>query len=812
MLNDFRYAFRQLIKSPGFSLLAIVTLALGIGANSAIFSVIETVLLRSLPFPNADRLTMVWSSAPQHPGDNRQVHSYPDYADLRTRNHTFSALAAFTTTSVIWGSGDHAEDVSGIAATSDLFDALGTQPMVGRGFSRAEDEQGAPVTVLIGFDFWQRHYGGDANVIGKETLIQGRNGTIIGVMPRGWKFPIQHENVDFVVSLVPFISSSSQNLIPRRGAHFLSIVGSLKPGVDLRTANADLQTIAGQLAQQYPDNDAGRSEHVVPLQADVVGDVRPALLILSAAVALVLLIACANVANLFLARAASREHEIAIRTALGATRFQIVRQLLIETLLLALIGGAAGLILGSWTIDLLRANGPADLPRLDQLHINGTVVAFTFSVAALTSLVFGLVPALQASRPEVENALKDAGRGSSAVRGNRLRSAFVVAQVALSLVLLVGAGLLIRSFAQMRAVQPGFEPKGVTAFWQSLPKTHYGEPEKKTQFFDQLLPKLAAIPGVQEVGMVSPLPFSGDTSSRTFTIVGREAPAAGMEPAAAILLTNGNYFRTMRIPLLKGRTFNDRDRADSPRVMMINQSFAEKFFGKDNPLGQRLNIGNDLEKKLPPREIIGVVGSTKHASLAEPETPEFYIPFAQEPDSFTEIVLRTGSPVPVGLETAIRRLVHEIDSQQFVPSARPLTKLIGQTLAQIRFNTALLGAFGAIAILLAAVGIYGVIAYNVTQRTREIGIRMALGAQKRQMLAMILRQSLTMAAIGISIGLAGALAATRLLGALLFGVAATDLLTYGGVILLLAIAAFFAGLLPARRAMRVDPVVALRYE
>jgi putative ABC transport system permease protein len=812
MLHDLRYAFRQLIKSPGFTFVAVLTLALGIGANSAIFSVIDAVLLRSLPFPNADRITMVWATAPQHPGDNRQVHSYPDYADLRTRNHTFAALAAYATTAAIWGSGDEAEDVSGIAATADLFDVLGTQPLLGRGLSRADEKPGTPVTVVIGFDFWQRHYGGDPNVVGKEALVQGRPSIVVGVMPRGWKFPIQHENVDYIASAVPLFSSGSQNLIPRRGAHFLLIVGSLKPGVDLRTATADLQTIAAQLAQQYPDNDAGRSEHVVPLQADLVGDVRPALLILSAAVALVLLIACANVANLFLARAASREHEIAIRSALGASRFQIVRQLLVETLFLALLGGAAGLILGSWTIDLLRANGPADLPRLDQLYINSTVVAFTFGIASLTSLIFGLVPALQASRPEVEKALKDARRGSSGARGNRLRSAFVVAQFALSLVLLVAAGLLIRSFAQLRAVQPGFEPNGVIAFWQSLPKARYAEPKRKVQFFDRLLPKLAAIPGVEEVAMVAPLPFGGDNTSRTFTIVGHEPPAQGMEPAASNLLTNENYFRTMRIPLLSGRTFNDRDGADSTRVMMINQSFAKKFFGKENPLGQRVNVGNDSEKGLPPREIIGVVGSTKRGSLAEPETPEFYVPFAQEPDGFMEIVLRTGSSAPAGLEASIRRTVHEIDSQQFVPSARPLLKLIGQTLAQIRFNTALLGAFAALAVTLAAVGIYGVIAYNVTQRTREIGIRMALGAQQRQMLTMILRQSLTMAAIGIGVGLLGACAATRLLSALLFGVGTTDLPTFAAVITLLGAAALFAALLPARRAMKVDPVIALHYE
>ena len=552
MLTDLRYAFRQLIKSPAFSLLAILTLALGIGANSAIFSVIETVLLRSLPFPNADRLTMVWATAPQRPGSEREVHSYPDYVDLRARNHTFSALAAFTTTSAIWGSGVGAEDVSGVAATADLFDVLGTQPLLGRGFARADEEPGAPLLVVIGFDFWQRHFGGDPNVIGQQALLQGRTCTITGVMPRGWKFPIQHENVDYVAALAPLFSSASENFLPRRGAHFLAIVGCLKPGVDLRTANADLQTIAGQLAQQYPDTDAGRREHAVRLQADLVGDVRPALLILTAAVAFVLLIACANVANLFLARAASREQEIAIRTALGASRFQIVRQLLIETLLLALLGGVAGLMLGSWSIDLLRANGPADLPRLDQLHINGAVVAFTFAIASLTSLIFGLVPALQASRPEVERALKDASRGSSGVRGNRLRSAFVVAQVALSLVLLVAAGLLIRSFAQLRAVQPGFEPNGVVAFWQSLPRARYAESEKKTQFFDRLLPKLASVPGVEEIGMVSPLPFGGDLSSRTFTIVGREARLRGWNRPPRISRLTEVTFERCAFPCSKG--------------------------------------------------------------------------------------------------------------------------------------------------------------------------------------------------------------------------------------------------------------------
>ena len=812
-MTDLRYAFRQLIKSPGFTLVAVLTLALGIGANSAIFSVIDAVLLRSLPFPDPSRLTMIWATAPQHPGDDRQVHSYPDYLDLRAQNHTFAALAAYTSASTIWGTGEDSADVPGLAATSDIFAVLGTKPLLGRGFSRADEEPGAARVVVISYRFWQRRFAGDPNVIGKEIRSADHDYTITGVMPRGWKFPVQHEEVDYIAPLQPLFSGSSVDYLTHRGAHFLSVVGRLKPGVDLRTATADLQTIAAQLAKQYPDTNAGRTERAVDLQSDVVGDVRPALLVLTAAVALVLLIACANVANLFLARAAGREREIAIRTALGASRFQIVRQLLIETLLLALLGAAAGLLLAWWSTDALVAMGPADLPRLDEIRVNGAVVAFTFGIALLTSLIFGLIPALQASRPEVEQSLKEASRGSTGgARSQRLRSTFVVAQFALSLVLLVGAGLLIRSFASLSAVKPGFDPDGVLTFWQALPKARYSGPEQQVQFFDKLLPKLKSLPGIENAGMVSPLPFSGDDQHRTFTIVGQPAPPQGMEPSASRLTTDGNYFRTMRIPLQSGRSFDARDTGKSTPVMMINAAFAEKYFGDKNPLGQRVNIGAGPANGAPPREIIGVVGTAKHGSLAEPESPEFYVPFAQDPDSYMDIVVRTSAATSSGVESMIRRTVHEIDSQQFVPEIRPLSSLISRTLSQTRFNTALLGAFAAVAILLAAVGIYGVIAYNVAQRTKEIGIRMALGAQQRQMLTMILRQSLTMAAIGIVVGLVGAFVATRLLSALLFGVGTTDLLTYGAVVLLLGAAALLAVFFPARRAMKVNPVIALRYE
>ena len=771
IMNDLRYAIRQLIKSPGFTFVAVLTLALGIGANSAIFSVIDTVLLRALPFPNPDRLAMVWASAPQHPGENRQVHSYPDYLDLREQNHTFAALAAYTTASTIWGTGENSEDVPGLAATSDIFTVLGTQPLFGRGFSRDDDKPEAAKVVVIGYSFWQRHFAGDPNIIGKQVIVANKTYTITGVMPRDWKFPIQKDNVDYIAPLLPMFSGETPNYITRRGAHFLPIVGRLKPSVDLRTATADLQTISAQLAKQYPDTDAGRTERAVPLQSDLVGDVRPALLVLVAAVALVLLIACANVANLFLARAAAREREIAIRSALGAKRFQIVRQLLIETSLLALLGGAAGLFLAWWSTDALVAMGPSDIPRLNEIRVNGVVIAFTFGIAMLTTLIFGSVPALQASRPQLEQSLREASRGSTGgVRSHRLRFAFVVSQFALSLVLLVGAGLLIRSFAELRSVQPGFDARGVVTFWQALPKARYSEVDQQTQFFDKLRSKLASLPGIESAGMVSPVPFSGNDQGRTFTVVGKPPPAQGLEPSASLLTTNGTYFRTMRIPLKKGRTFDARDRKDSTSVVLINDTFAQKYFPNENPIGQRLDIGGRVAEGKPACEIIGVVGAAKHGSLAEANTPEFYLPFAQNPDRYMDVVVRTGQPAPTGLETMLRRSVLELDAQQFVPEMKPLSQLVSQTLSQSRFNTGLLAVFAAVAIVLAAVGIYGVIAYNVAQPTKEIGIRMALGAQRQQTLLMILRESLTRQVTGIGVGLLGAFAATRLLTALLFGV------------------------------------------
>ena len=813
MITDLRYALRMLIKFPGFSIIAIVTLALGIGANSAIFSVINTVLLRPLPFAHPEQLAAIWSSAPQRPGNQHEVHSYLDFVDLRDKNHTLASMAAYTGAGMIFGEGDDAADVAGLAATSDIFDVLKTQPMLGRGFSREDDKPGAARVIVLGYQLWQNRFAGDPKIIGREIKLGGRVHTVLGVMPRGWKFPVQRESVDYITPLVPVIATSMPIVFTHRGAHFLTVVGRLKPGVDFRQATADLQTIAAQLAQQYPDADAGRSEFVTSLQSDVVGDVRPALLVLLTAVALVLLIACANVANLLLARAATREREVAIRTALGAGRGQIVRQFLTETFLLSLAGGAAGLLLAWWSIDALIAFGPRDLPRANEITINSGVIAFTFGISILTSIAFGLVPALHASRASVSGSLKEAARGSSSgVHGNRLRSVFVVSQFALSLILLVGAGLLIRSFALLSAVEPGFNPNRAVTFWQSLSKTRYPQSEQQVQFFDHLLPKLAALPGIEAVGAVTPLPFGGDSRGITFTVVGQPSPPAGLEPSASDLVIDKGYFRAMQIPLKNGRTFDTRDQANAKPVVMVNEAFAKKFFRNQNPVGQSLVVGAGPNDPKPPREIVGIVGTSRHDTLTEEGDPELYIPYQQEPSPQMDLVLRTSLTNDTNLETMVRRAVHEVDAQNFVPKPRALRELLSQTLAQPRFNMALLGVFAGVAVILAAVGIYGVIAYSVSQRTKEIGIRMALGAQRADMLQMILRQSLWMVAIGIVVGLAGALAATRLMAALLFGVGTSDIFTYSTVILLLGGAALFASFIPARRAMKVDPMVALRYE
>jgi putative ABC transport system permease protein len=551
---------------------------------------------------------------------------------------------------------------------------------------------------------------------------------------------------------------------------------------------------------------------VRPLLEDIVGDVRPALLILLGAVALVLLIACANVANLLLARAAGRGREIGIRTALGASRWLIVRQLLAESFLLALVGGTGGLVLAWWVVDLLGIFGPREVPRLDDVRVNLGVCAFTFSLTILSTLAFGLVPSLQVSRTNVNESLQRGSKGSTgALHGSRTRAFLVVSQVSLSLLLLAGAGLLIKSFFNLRATNPGFEPARLLVLDQALPRTKYSEPDKQRRFFAQLAPKLAALPGVESVGGANPLPFSGNDSNSSFTIAGQPPIAPGNHPDASQLVVVPGYFRTMKIPLRNGRTFDRRDTENSNHVAMINEAFARRYLPNVNPIGQHILLDIEIDKS-DALEVVGVVADAKQNDLSAAVMPEMYQPLAQAPTRRVWLVLRTASATLTGIDAGVRRVIHDQDPDVFVSNLQPMEMLIGKGLAQPRFNMVLLGVFAAVAMALAAVGIYGVIAYSVAQRTREIGIRMALGAQRADMLRMVLRQSLSVVLIGLMLGLVAAFAATRLLASLLYGVGANDLFTYASVVLLLGATALLASYIPARRAMKVDPMVALRYE
>ncbi len=804
-MSQIRFALRMLAKTPGFAIIAVLTLALGIGANSAIFSVIDAVLLRPLPFPKSNELVAVWSKVQ---GDmEREPGSFPDYDDLRDQSQTIADLFAYTRAATVLGTGAEAHELLGIATTPDIFPVLGVSPFLGRTFTAEEDKTNAHVVVLT-YDAWQRYFNGDAKIIGREVLLSLRPYTVVAVMPPGYHYPVGHE-CEYFMPLQQLAPDSVTN----RGSHFLQFVGRLKPQVNVRQASAECSAIAARLEKQFPDSNTGRTYYTISLHHSIVGDVRPALLTMLAAVVVVLLIACANVANLLLARANQRRREIAIRTALGASRSRIVSQLLIEGVVLALVGACAGLLLAWWGIDLLRIFGPRDVPRLDQVQINGGVITFAFFAAMVSTVLFAVFPALQVSRPNVNESLQEGSRGVVGPESHRARALLVIAQVALSMLLLAGAGLLIKSFNNLRATNPGFQSSRVLTIDLSLPRAKYADaPAKQQEFFNRLDQRLAALPGIEATGGVAPLPFSGNDRTSSFWIAGRPDPGKGNHPDASHLTVMGDYFRTLRIPLLAGRSFDARDTKETVPVVMVNEAFVKKFFEGGNALGQHIIVDEAERSKEHPAEIVGVVGNTRHESLAIEPMPEFYVPFVQQPDRRLNVVLRTAGEKLAGLDHSIRGAIHAIDGDIYVPQLKPLETLIGVTLAQPRFNMMLLGAFAGVAMLLAAIGIYGVIAYTVAQRTREFGIRMALGAQRRDMLQMILRQSFSVVAIGLVIGVLAALALTRLMASLLYGVSAHDFSIYALVLFVLSAAALVASYLPARRAMNVDPMVALRYE
>lgn len=801
--QDVRYGVRMLAGSPGLTAVAVLALALGVGANTAIFSVVNTVLLRPLPFKNSEQLVRVWATNAKK-GVNNHPTSFLNFVDWQTENHVFESMTAYSAASATLTGGDAPELVKGVVVSAGMFPTLGVQPMLGRFFSADEAKAGNAPVVVLGYGLWQRRFGADRKVIGREITLDGKSTTIVGVMPPGFKFPLDEEKTDF---WSPHNPDSEMNAA--RGARYLSVVARLKPNVTLQQAQAEMDTISSRLEQQYPANNTGRGVRLVSMYEDTVGSVRPALLVLLGAVGCVLLIACANVANLLLARAAGRHKEIAIRTALGATRARIVRQLLTESLLLAIMGGSLGLLLAMWGLDLLVATIPASVPRVAEISLDARVLGFTLAVSALTGIIFGLAPALTASKLDLNESLKEGGRGSTeGVRRNRVRSLLVVSEIALSLVLLIGAGLLLKSFQRLREINPGFNPTNVLTMNLELPESKYAKADQQGAFFQQLLERTRTLPGVESLGVIDPLPLSGNNKTTTFNIEGRPPVAPTDQLSSNVRTISSDYFRAMGIPLLKGRALSERDNKDAPLVMVVNETLARQFFPNEDPLGKRATV----YPFKTPCEIVGVVGDVKHRTLEGEPTPEFYISYLQAPQPAMALVARTASGDPTNLVGAMRNAVGEIDKDQPISDIQTMNQLLSQSIAPGRFNMLLLGLFAFIALLLAAIGIFGVMSYSVTQRTHEIGIRIALGAQAVDVLRLVVGQGMALALVGVGLGLLGAIAVTRLMASLLYGVSATDPLIFAGISLLLTIVAFVACYVPARRAMKVDPMVALRHE
>jgi len=795
--QDLRYGVRMLLKNPGFAIVAVIALALGIGANAAIFSVVNTVLLRSLPYDDPDRLMVLRENKlPEFPEFSV---SPGNFLDWQKENTTFEKLAAINGTAYNLVGDAEPERLRGARVSAGLFEMLGAKPALGRTFLDDEDQPGHENVAILSSSLWKRRFGSDPNVVGQAITLSATSYTVIGVMPPAFKFPDAETDV---WTPIAFNAKQAQ----QHGSHYISVIGRLKPGVTREQAATEMDAIAARLAEQYPDSNTGWRVNVLPMQEYEVRDIKSALLVLLGAVALVLLIACANVANLLLARATSRQKEIAIRTALGASRRRIAQQLLTESVLLALAGGAVGLLLAVWGIDSLLKLAPQELPRVKDVTLDVRVLGFTLVVTLLTGVIFGLVPALQASRPNLNETLKEGGRGTTGGH-HRVRGTLVITEVALALLLLVCAGLLIRSFYRLQQVTPGFNSKNALAVTVSLPGKKYPQDDQQSGFFTQLLDRVATLPGVVAVGASQSLPIQGDFVLG-FNIQGRPPNGPGQEPNTNYYAVSPDYFKAMGIPLLRGRVFTEQDKKDSPRVAVINEELAKKFFPDEDPIGKRINVTNGPERF---REIVGIVGDVKQYGLAQPTTMQTYEPCLQTAFSAMTLVVRADGN-PAALSGAIRSEVLAIDKEQPVSRIRPLEQVVSESVAKQRFLMLLLGIFASVALVLAAVGLYGVMSYSVNQRTHEIGIRAALGAQRKDVLKLVVGQGMVLALTGAGIGLAASFALTRLMASLLFGVSATDPLTFAGIALLLTIVALLACYIPARRAMKVDPMIALRYE
>jgi len=817
MLKDIRFASRQLLKQPAFTAIAVLTIALAIGATTAVLSLVNALLVRPLPYREPQQLVLLLQHFKSQNLERIPV-SPPEFLDYETRAQSLEKLGAFGFTSFNLAGEDRPERIAGATLTAGVLPLLGVSPIKGRFFQPEECKPGRDDVVILSARLWQRRFNSDPQIIGKKLLLNGKSFTVVGVMPAGFDFPLQlfnlgnggqfHERAEIWKPL-----AFTDNEMKARGSREYALIGRLAAGTSVPRAQAEIETINAQMRREHPDNysqDNSFGGDVFPLQQLAVGGIRPALLILLGAVFLVLLIACANLTTMLLARAAAREREMGIRVALGAGPLRLLKQVLTESVLLALVGGAAGVLLALWGVESLKAIGAQTVSRLGEVNVDLSVLGVTLAIAVGTGIVFGIVPALASARPELTEALKEGGRTSSqGTRRNRLRNGLVIAEVALALVLLSGAGLLIKSFVRLQNVNPGFNPRKALTFEISLPKLQYPDDPSIVRFNNEAQRRIAALPGVQSAGFSTILPLAGTNSDWSFAIEGRPSSDNSPTPDEEKRQVSPDYFRALETPLIKGRFFTDADTADAPRVLLVNQAFVKKFCPTEDALGKRITFDNP--KKNPKWiTIVGVVGDIRHFGLDVDPKPEMYVPFAQE-SYFTTIYVVKSSQDPQGLLPAIRREIQAIDPAVPLANMRTFDDVIADSVAPRRLSVVLLGVFAGVALLLAGVGIYGVISYLVVQRTHEIGVRMALGAQRQDVLGMVVGHALKLVALGAIIGLILAFLSTRALAALLYSVSAFDLTTFVFVTITLASVALVASYIPALRATRADPMIALSH-
>ncbi|MGA9774079.1 MAG: ABC transporter permease [Blastocatellia bacterium] len=807
LLQDVRFSLRMFAKKPGFAFVVVLALALGIGANTAIFSVVNTVLLRPLAYRNSDRL--IWLRETNPSADiKEETLSPPNYLDWKTQSQSFEDMGAFASTRVTLTSGSgEPERINAAYVADGFFSVLGAEAKIGRTFTPEEDRPGAQPVAVLSNGIFERRFGSDSNLIGNTITVNGHAFTVVGVMPKDFQTPKPDDRRPPEMWLPLAVDYNKEH---RRG-DYLNAIARLKTDRTVEQARAEMETITGRLEQQYPDTNSGWGAIVMPLHERFVGDIRPALMVLLGAVCFLLLIACANVANLMLARSTARQKEIAIRTALGARRSRIIQQLLTESVMLSLTGGALGLLFAFWGVEVLTSLSPGSIPRLSEIGVDGRVLAFTLGISLLTGIIFGLLPALQASNPNLNETLKEGGRSSvEGTRGGRLRNVLAVAEVALALVLLIGAGLMARSFMRLQDVNPGFDAQRVLTVGLFLPSTKYKEGPQLVAFYKELLSRTESLPGVVSAGAIDTLPLDVGGNVLGFAIEGRPPQQPGDDtPDAEHRVVSADYFRAMGIPLLRGRLFEEQDGPNAPQAILINETMANRYFPGEDPVGKRINLG-DPESN-PWQTIVGIVRDTRHEALSADPYSQMYAVHTQSPRRSLALVLRTSSD-PLSLVSAIRSRIADMDSDLPLSNMRTMEQILSESIMRPRFNMLLITIFAVVAMVLASVGIYGVISYSVSQRTHEIGVRIALGARPGDIFRMVVGQGLKIALAGVGAGLVAALALTRVMVSLLYGVQATDPLTFAAISAALTAIVIMASYIPARRATKVDPMISLRYE